>query len=340
MPQLKLGQTRPDLIAELEARGLEIPSVENALTVLAQHGYHRLGGHLYPFRIMLPESERDVGRAKFRYNEFQPGSKLLDAVRLAEFDTTLREVCARGCLDFEIRLRTTIADILAARHPHAHLMSEHLNATACGETRSPHGDTKLDSWLATCDKRRREAKERDSVRHHILTYGSDLYVWIQCEVSTLGDLPFLFDLMTNEDRTAVAKQFGLSTPQRFGAWVRSIGDLRNVCMHGGRLFNAELKRDVKINSATGAGSLLSHLFAPRRSDATSAHVNSKKLYSTAAILAYMLCSHAAPSHWHHDFRAQIANLPEIALEDSGPALITPTGNMGFLPGWEEQDLWN
>lgn len=341
MPASKLGRQRPDLIAELVARGLEVSSTEWALTVLAQYGYHRLGGYLYPFRTMLPEEERDASKAKFRRDEFEPGSKLEDAVRLAEFDTKLREVCARGCLDFEIRLRTAIADTLASRDPHAHLLAEHLNADSCSEVRDPgSGDTKLDSWTNTCVKRRREAKERDPVRHHILTYGPDLYVWIQCEVSTIGDLPFLFDLMKDEDRAAVSKQFGVGAPQRFGAWVRSIGDLRNVCMHGGRLFNAELKRDVKVNSAAGAGPLLSHLFTRKRTGPESIHVDSKKLYSTAAVLAYMLRSHAAPSGWHRDFRSQIAEVPDVALEVDGALLVTPSKNMGFPPGWEQQDLWS
>lgn len=340
MLPLKLGQTRPELIAELTARGLEIDPTDEALVMLAAHGYHRLGGYLYPFRVMLPEEDRDPTRAKFRLDEFQTGSKLADAVRLADYDTKLREICARACLDFEIRLRTAIADTLAMRHPLAHLMPAHLDLSKCNETRSPGGETKFESWLATCNKRRTEAKHRDPVLHHILTYGSDLYVWIQCEVSTIGDLPYLLDLMKEDDRISVAKQFGVSAPNRFGAWVRSIGDLRNTCMHGSRLFNADLKRDVKVNSATGVGPLLSHLFPPKRSGSTSTQINSKKLYSTAAVLAYMLRSHAAPSTWHLDFRAEIANLPEVVLEDGGPPLITPTGNMGFPPGWAAQDLWN
>ncbi len=298
--------------------------------MLRTYGYHRLASYSYVFRKMLPENQRDPQARLFRDIFFVAGTSLEVITRLYEFDARLREVLLSGLFDFEVRLRVAIAHVLARRSPTAHIEKQHLNEKACGQgTRD--GSTKFEAWTATYRESLEGAVDEDYVVHHLRVPLQELPVWATLELVSFGKLPFLFDLMRQEDQNRVARRFGVRNGRQFGKWIRALVELRNLCAHGSRLFNRRIKYAIKINPAAVAGTELEHLAGrPARAD----------VYVYSAILAYLLVSHESGSSWPvRGLKTQARKFARLVLAVDGKSLLTLEETMGFPQGWEQLELW-
>lgn len=322
----------PHLIRGLSQRGLHIGDEQQAIHFFKKVGYFRSGGYRYIFREMLPESEQHANSMTFRSDDYIEGAKLEDVRRFEEFDAKLREVFLKGVLDFEIRLRAALTHVLAVRDTYAHLDSVHLGDT-CIEVTGDTSGTKFDAWERTCRAATRDSKEEDFVKHLLVKYGDPLPTWALVEILSFGSLPYLYELLKVEDQRLVAAEFGVKQPKQFGAWLRAAVDLRNYCAHGSRLFNRQLKRAIRINPAAINQDLLGHLAGDINVE------DQRRFYPIAAILAYWLRSHPAPSNWHMTFKTQVRNLPVVHRQD-GTHLVDTAENMGFPIMWESLPLWS
>ncbi len=298
--------------------------------ILRTYGYHRLTSYSYVFRRMLPEDQRDPQTRLFRDIFFVEGTSLEAVTRLYEFDSRLREVFLRGLFDFETRLRAAIAHVLASRSPLAHIEEQHLNEKACRQG-TYSGSTKFEAWKETYRESLEGAVDEDFIVHHVRTPSQELPVWATVELVSFGKLPFLFDLMRQEDQNRVARRFGVRNGRQFGKWIRALVELRNLCAHGSRIFNRRIKYAIKINPAAVVGSQLEHLESkPGRSD----------IYIYSAILAYLLLSHESGSAWPvGSLKTQARKLARFVPVVDGKPLLTLEENMGFPHGWEQLELW-
>ncbi|GMA33539.1 Abi family protein [Litorihabitans aurantiacus] len=331
---MKNFRTYAELIDIMKDRGLAIYDDEAADAALRRYGYHRLGGYRYPFRQLLPPHLVDRDARSFRLDDYMPGASLDHVMELYSFDDKLRLVCLGGVLDFEVRLRATMAHVLAERSPVAHLRRDHLDPTACDRPAHGGSSTKLRAWQDKARKAVEDARPADDYLIHLQKVEplADTPIWSFVEVVNCGSLPFLLDLMLIEDKRAVASAFGVNKPAQFITFARSISDLRNVCAHGSRLFNRSMKRDIKIRRQSGVGPLMTHLLD--RED------GSRRVYPVMASLAYMLRSHRDGTNWHMTAKTQVRKLPTVELSKGASPLFTPESSMGFPDNWEDLDLWN
>ena len=236
----------PDLVRRLESQGMQLDG-EVPEEYLERVGYHRLGGYRYVFREMLPSEEQDHRARRYRTERYHPGARLSEVRRLEQWDGKLRSVVLQGCSELEIRLRASIAQVVAARNPYGYLEQSYLEESAC-LARSGVG-TKLEAWRATVTNAERTAANEDFVIHHRVTYPEvTLPIWALVDILSLGSLPFLLDLLKPDDGNAVAQQFGVRNGRSLATWMRAVADLRNVCAHHSRLFNRSMKRSIRVLS--------------------------------------------------------------------------------------------
>lgn len=326
----------PELIDRLQVLGMTVDHPDSAARELRRLGYHRTASYRYVFRQLLPRAEQNPQAHEYRRDEFMAGARFEDSISLATFDTELREVCARGLLDFEIRLRTAVAHVLASHSPDAHLNPSYLDGTECNK-RTNYESTKFQAWRATYDRCVKDNKHNDFVAHHKVKYGTDLPVWATMEILTFGSIPYLMDLMKPQDKDAVANRFGVRHGTTFATWVRAMGDFRNVCAHGSRLFNSRSKRSIAIQTTAGVGPELDHLI---NISSRTSQGDRSKLYWSSALLAYFLRKHESGTTWHWEFANKVNELPAIHLGNNPQALVTPERNMGFPHRWKDLDLWS
>lgn len=71
--------------------------------------------------------------------------------------------------------------------------------------------------------------------------GGDLPIYALFEICSFGRLSQFYKNMKNDDKRAIAKQYGLKY-NYLQSWLESISYVRNICAHYGRLYNAKLSK--------------------------------------------------------------------------------------------------
>ncbi len=120
-----------DQLAQLKARGMVVEDEVKARYYLDRVGYYRLSGYWFAFRErtglcnawsqgMRPRS-KDVKAVRIVLDEFRPGARFEDAVKLYVFDKRLRLLVMDALERVEISLRVDLAHRLGERDPFAYL---------------------------------------------------------------------------------------------------------------------------------------------------------------------------------------------------------------------------
>lgn len=71
--------------------------------------------------------------------------------------------------------------------------------------------------------------------------GGELPIYALVEVFSFGTLSKFYKNMKNVDKKVVAKSFGIGYTY-LESWLESISNVRNICAHYGRLYNAKLSK--------------------------------------------------------------------------------------------------
>lgn len=83
--------------------------------------------------------------------------------------------------------------------------------------------------------------------------GGELPMYALVEVFSFGTLSKFYKNLTNKDKKAIAKPFGVGYTY-LESWIESISYVRNICAHYGRLYNAKLAKTPKLyNEYSQAG---------------------------------------------------------------------------------------
>lgn len=216
---VKAYKSYADQVQILEDRGMDMGDRESAAEILKRLNYYRLSGYWYPFRKL------SGGK---RLDEFFPGTRFCDVVKLYEFDARLRAATFAALAPIELAVRALIGHELGRIDPCIHHMPSLLGPQA------RVGD-KYSKWL---DRYQREVEHsrEEFVRHHVERYESRLPVWVAVEVLDWGSLTQLYSFAPRRTQDVVAKTCHLSAPQ-LGSWLKALNLVRNVCAHHGRFFN-------------------------------------------------------------------------------------------------------
>lgn len=297
-----------------------------AVAALKRTGYYRLSAYTYPFRNPASPADLDAGRT--RAESFRDGASLEDALHLLDFDRKLRAVVLQALQEIEIGLATKVGYTLGKRNGAGHLLTSHLDMIAC-ERSDSDGRTAHEIWVERFEKLRRDARDEEYVKHHVLHYGGEIPIWVATGFMDFGCLIRLYSLMDGRDRKRIAEEFGLGGN---GAgpllrWLRALNILRNHCAHNNRIWNrASVDVPPKLPEQVAPDRLL--------------HLNlldngrRQKIYLLLALTAHLVRAVDPASTWSW------SALPTQARKLGVVGGMTLENTMGFPDDWRDLPLWN
>lgn len=274
------------LLAHLQSRGLTVPNTGTALNALARIGYYRLLIYMRP--LQDPTTK-----------QFLSGTTFDDILERYNFDRELRLLCLDAIERIEVAFRAAIINELAVAYgAHFHMSSRHFE-TAEGFRGFIDRATKA-QYLG--------------ITHYYINYNEPSIppIWTILEGVTLGTLSRMYSNLHEANRRLIATQFNYPEPT-IVSWIRSINDLRNICAHHNRLFNAVMQVNQPMQNRRLRGEW---------------GTTQNRFYARALILVALLNEIDPALTWKNDLKSLLGKYPTI-----NPA------EMGFPAGWNTRQFW-
>ncbi len=229
-PSPKSFLTCEDLADLLINRNL-VADKNELIQRLSSVSYYRLTGYLYPFRetLTLPDGSRTKGE------NYRNGTTLEIVWKYYLFDRRLRFLLLDAIERIEIALRAQIAHRWAKTtgsiNPQAHKKSYN----------KAFIKKKLDEKLLEKMQESYDRSSLDCVIHHKnkgITEAKNLPIWVLMELTTIGELVWVFGGLKETLQKDIAAHFGFTDADFFASVLTLIHRARNVCAHHSRVWNA------------------------------------------------------------------------------------------------------
>lgn len=314
----------------LESRGMNISDAITTEQWLSSVGYYRLSGYWYPYRVR----NRPTGAPPTIDDVFQQGTSFGHVIELYDFDRKLKLLVLDAIERVEIAMRVRVGHTLGRHGAFAHTDPTVLSPefTSTPDISTPPGLVKWlgsahTKWLRKIEQDQSRSKE-EFVKHFTRKYGGPLPVWVVTEILDFGALSHLYEGLKQKDRDDIAASFGLLDNSGAGhgaalaSWMKNLNYIRNTCAHHSRLWNRNM--DVQLSHRhLAAVPELSHAASPTAA---------KRVYTSLAVLAYLLRDIDPDSVWAKDVTSHIqSGLTTMNRSES---------EMGCPRGWETQALWS
>ncbi len=223
--ELKKPLTFEEQVVRLKEHGVLISDKSKAQEILSKINYYRLSGYAYQFK-------KDS-------DDYREGTSFDQIVKIHELDQKLRNLLRQPLEIIELWARTQIA--------------YHFSISRC--LISPHdGHYNSDNFyrkdmhkkvLDGLEKDLRHNKDIEFIKHHQNIYGGRMPLWVMVEVLSFSNLSKLYSSMTNCDQDRISSALGTETKYLINN-LHCVANLRNICSHGGRLYNRIILPEVKL----------------------------------------------------------------------------------------------
>lgn len=291
--------THEQQLDQLIQRGLACADRAQALHYLGHINYYRLGAYWLPFE------------ADHASHTFKPGTCFDDVLNLYVFDRELRLLVLDAIERVEVSVRTGWAYTLAHRYgPHAHL-----DATLF---KKPDRNWNYTQQSQRLEVEVRNAKHHEAfLRHHYQKYDESMPpLWAVVEIMTLGQLSKWYsNLCHGADRNAVAHRYGMDETN-LTSFLHHLSVIRNFCAHHNRLWNREFTFTFRLPS-----------HRPPALVTSLNHQDSRRLYNTLTVLAWLLDGISPQHHWKQRLK-KLLTQHNIDLQ-----------RMGFPTDWQQRAIW-
>ncbi len=198
---------------------------------LSSVSYYRLTGYLYPFRETVIGADGKPTKGE----NYRKGTTQEIVWKYYLLDRRLRFLLLDAIERIEIALRAQIAHRWAKTtgciNPQAHKKSYSKAFTKKGLN-----DKLLDRMQESYDR-----SSLDCVIHHKnkgIKDAKDLPIWVLMELTTIGELVWVFGGLRATLQKDIAAHFGFSDADFFSSVLTLIHRARNVCAHHSRVWNA------------------------------------------------------------------------------------------------------
>ena len=312
-PYLKL----PDQVSLLKKRGLIVTDAIKAERCLERIGYYRLSAYWYPFR----KSQNNNG-TNVVSDDFKANTSFEVIMDLYVFDKKLRMLMLDALERIEVSIRTSIALEIGQYHPLAYRSPKYLHGNFAKKFMKKKPQTKHQEWLSIVDKKFSNSKE-DFVKHFKKNYPNDhLPIWISVELWDFGAMSYLYGGLQIADKNQIAQKYNIPSGDLLESWVRSLGDIRNICAHHSRLWNRPLVNQPKYPQVLQINEL-DHLVSDQ--------LAKSRIYGAIVIILYLLRTVHPSTTWKQRLIEHLKTFPthpEINLKRAG-----------FPQDWEKQKIW-
>ncbi len=308
----KPARSVDELLAMLQARGLQIADPARARHYLANISYYRLSAYSRPFYV---PQQLEHG--------FLAGTTFEQVLALYIFDRELRLLLLDAIERLEVALRAQMTNALAEHHgPHGYLDA------AIFDTRYNH------DWLM--DKLAREASARDVepfIEHYRSKYSAAPVqppIWMGMELLTFKEVSTLFgQLRDKRDTQRISRHFGWpDTVLR--SWFRCLSDLRNLCAHHARVWNREFGSYPVLPRKAPAGWAVMPDSIPSGSQQHQEQRISpqRRLYMQLVVIETLMRVACPESRWSARLLQLLEQHPQVSRQ-----------HMGFPADWQQQPFW-
>jgi abortive infection bacteriophage resistance protein len=284
----------------LRDRGLQMNDHAEVLHYLQMAGFYRLYGYARFY------GERSEGGN----HRFPAGFEFTQIINLYQFDRKLRLLTLSGIERIEVAVRTVISNILGEKY----------GAHWCLESKLFRHATFYADFLNQIEVATGFGKsdiKKPMYRHYYTKYDYPAYppYWMLSEGLSFGVWSKLFfNLRERQDKKAIAHIFKIHH-NILASWLKSVNDVRNICAHHERLWNAHF-----INSPAIPEDLP---FLMRN------NFLAMKLFSQqAAVIHFLLLTIDKSNMWSHA-------LNHLFQEHRW----VPLSVMGFTEGWYQNLFW-
>lgn len=213
-----------DQIEILQRRGLIVSNTCRAEEILSSIGYFRFKGYCLAF--YGPQ-----------YEKFLPGTTIEKINRVYLFDVAVRMLLLSASQQVEVNVKAKMGSIVPLQNGPV-LTNEAFLI-----------DKNWQDWIQRIGRARMQGGSRRElfIRHYSEKYG-EFPLWVDLELTTLGNLSRLFSWLSLELKKSVASPFGVPY-EYLGNWLHCITVVRNICAHNARLVGRELPIRVRIPKA-------------------------------------------------------------------------------------------
>lgn len=303
-------------IGLLEERGLIITDKERARRHLSNVSYYRLSAYMIPYRTI-----NDKGA---RTNDFIPGTTWDDIYNLYKFDRKLRLLVFDAIERIEIALRSYMINQLSLKYG-SHWQD---NKSIFRKPQLNHKTGKeydiFKDIQNHINKQLNANKKETFIEHYVSTYNNPPTPpsWMSLELLYFKELSKICqNLEKRNDRTDIAKAFGVKDDKVFCSWLHTLNYVRNKCAHHARLWN--ILMDITPTKYENKDPEMVWL-----SKDEVQKVQSSKIYYTLCIILFLLETVNPKTHFRNHFIDLLEKYPNVNV-----------GYMGFPEGWREHPLW-
>lgn len=202
-------------IALLKGRGLQIPDSTLAADFLYRNNYYRVSGYSLTLRS---------------HDEFVPGTTFQNIIDIYEFDHALRHTLLKYIEVIEV----TVKSIYSHEFTKIYGPAGYLN---------PENFTDASTHKRIMQKAEEQKASRlpheAYLKHFVNELRQDIPLWALVDLLTISDISYLYKISELPLQQAVANALGIEIKGReiLGKFMHSMTIIRNLCAHGGRLYN-------------------------------------------------------------------------------------------------------
>ena len=296
----KQTYSKPPLSVEeqiklLKTRGLHIADEEKATMYLNNISYYRLSGYMYPF---LEDAKQHL---------YKENTTFEDIMNLYRFDRELRLLLFAAIEKIEVAIRSQIINHFSVntKDPFWYTKEKYFSNPA------KHADffNNLSSYI--------NRSNDVFIKHFYNTYNEQYPpIWIILEILSMGQLSILYNnTIKSPSKKAIADYFGIKEPI-LANWLHTLVYVRNICAHHARLWNKDMRIQVKNPRKT------SNIWL------TSGNITDRKIYEVLAIIVYFLDTITPTNTFREKLKALLAKYPNIDVT-----------TIGFPKNWQDDPFW-
>ena len=271
----------------------------NAHDLLKNISYYRLKGYWWDMQD------------DYSLHTFKPYTYFEDVIARYNFDSQLRTILFDALETIEIALRTKMIYHLSLKYGGLWYLNESIFID--NDKYKKHVEDLKKEFV-----RSQELFIKDQKIRHPNTEADS---WKILEIASFGTLSKLYKNLQYqlEEKTIIAKEFGLNRHSELYSWLEPITYIRNIIAHHSRLWSRNMvkKPTDHLNNPKGlwfANPLTS--------------VQTKKPFLIISCMVY-ICNQITPNH---QIKAKILKL----IEDN-PKI--PIYKLGFLNNWDNEPIW-
>ncbi len=208
-------KTIDEQIEILKKRGLDISDVDKAKDFLYKNNYYRISGYSLTLR---------------KNDKFYEGVGFQNIIDIYEFDHEMRHVLLKYIEIIEVRVKSIYAyEFTKIYGPTGYLDHNNFN--------------NVNIYNDVMSKAEEQKEKRLPYEAYLKHFIEDLkeYVpfWAYVDLLTISNISFLYSISDEELKTTVAQSLGLykQGSTLLGKFMHSLTIIRNLCAHGGRLYN-------------------------------------------------------------------------------------------------------